>query len=86
MTHNLEKSRIKIPPLFKKTKSSRILIKFPTAILTPVLESIQFFLRTNKKNQQTRRIKKNQLIQPTTIDLKIDFFERKLNHFFKKKT
>ena len=45
MTHNLEKSRIKIQPktfsLFKKKKKkSRILIKFPTAILTPVLESI----------------------------------------------
>ena len=47
MTHNLEKSRIKIQPktfsLFKKKKKkSRILIKFPTAILliTTVLESI----------------------------------------------
>ena len=53
MTHNFEKSRMKIPPkkfpLFKKTKSSRILIKFPTAILTPVLESIQFFLRKTKR-------------------------------------
>ena len=69
----------------KKTKSSRILIKFPTAILTPVLESIKFFLMKTKRINKQDELKKNQLMQPTTIDLKIEFFETKLNHFFKKK-